>query len=151
MHRAGVATAGRNRHEDSGDHGCCGGSAPPSVVSVTAPSGALRSFLVEAYLPAADRPHVATSARRLRRAAADLRAAGAAITFDSGLVLIDDELTFYLFHSATLATVERALASAGIRFDRIAEASRLDLRRGRRGSDLAEPTAIILPAAATRR
>jgi hypothetical protein len=88
----------------------------------------LRSFLVEAYIPASDLDDAAAAGMRLLDAAAELRAGGEAITFASGIVLVGDELALYMFRSTAAGTVERALASAGIGYDRIAESVPLNLR-----------------------
>lgn len=93
----------------------------------------LRSFLVEAYVPASDQAHANAAGRRLEDATAGLRAEGRPISLVSGMVLVDDELALYLFRSRAAATVADALSNAGIAYDRIAESVPLRLR------DLASP------------
>ena len=81
----------------------------------------MRSFVVEAYLPAAEQGGAESAARRLRDAATAMREAGAAVTFESGLLLADDELVLFLFRSRTSEAVAKALMRASVRYDRIAE------------------------------
>lgn len=83
--------------------------------------GRLRAFVVEAYLPAADQPAAIAIGARLSGAAADLQTAGMPIAFESGQLLPDDEVAFYVFSAESREAVEIALTRAGVRFDRIAE------------------------------
>ena len=89
--------------------------------------GPLRAFVVEAYLPAADQPAASAIGALLSGAAADLQTAGTSIAYESGQLMPDDEVAFYVFTAESREAVEIALTRAGVRFDRIAES--VPLRR----------------------
>jgi hypothetical protein len=93
------------------------------------PRSGLRSFVVEAYMPAREQLESADIRARLDSAAAALESAGTAIRFLSGELLPEDEVAFFVFSARTRRAVETALAEAGVGFERIAESVPLK-RRG---------------------
>ena len=80
-----------------------------------------RVYLVECYLPGVRRDDVESTADRVERACADLRAAGRAVSYRGAIFMAGDEVVLHLFSSDSEAAVRHASEFAALPFERIIE------------------------------
>jgi hypothetical protein len=79
------------------------------------------SYLVESYLSRASAGEPATTAARVRRAAADLSREGFAVRYVRSFFLPEDETCFHFFEGASAEAIGEVTARASIACDRIVE------------------------------
>ena len=80
-------------------------------------------FLVELYVPKADRAPVAVWAERLGGAAAELTADGRPVRLLRSILVPEDETCFLLVEADSTETVQEAATRAALEFERVAEAT----------------------------
>ena len=80
-------------------------------------------FLVELYVPKADRAPVAVWAERLTGAAAELTAEGRPVRLLRSILVPEDETCFLLVEACSAATAREAATRAALSFERVAEAT----------------------------
>lgn len=86
-----------------------------------------RSYLVECYWPGVSEASLATAARRVRLAAAELRQHGHDVAFLSSILVPADETVFCLFEGCE-TDVRAVSEQAGMPFERVLESLRIDGR-----------------------
>lgn len=86
-----------------------------------------RSYLVECYWPGVSEASLATAARRVRLAAAELRRHGHDVAFLSSILVPADETVFCLFEGCE-TDVRAVSEQAGMPFERVLESLRIDGR-----------------------
>jgi hypothetical protein len=95
-------------------------------------------YLGESYWPGVNEHKFAVAAHRLREAESQLRHEGSDVEFVASILMLADETVFCLFEGR--GTDVRALTEqAGVAFDRLLPALRIDGRRAFRDGD--EPSA----------
>lgn len=87
----------------------------------TRAAGALRTFLVECFAPAATREGVASAGDRVRAAAAELRQAGREVDYVGSLLVGEDEVVIHVFRADDVGLVREAAALAELAFERVVE------------------------------
>jgi hypothetical protein len=80
-------------------------------------------FLVELYVPRADAGSTRRRAERARRAAEELSNQGTSVRYLRSIFVPDDETCFHLYRASSAAAVRAVASRAGLRFERISEAS----------------------------
>ncbi len=89
-------------------------------------AAAVRTFLVECYLPGVEEPDVAAAAQRARDAVTGLVREGAQIEYLGAALIPQDEVVFHAFGASDAAVVARASREAELRFERIVESVTVD-------------------------
>lgn len=79
-------------------------------------------FLVELYVSRADAGAVERRAERSRDAAARLSGEGIPVRYLSSIFVPEDETCFLLYEAASADAVRETARSAGLQFERVAEA-----------------------------
>ena len=82
-------------------------------------------YLLERYVSRTDPSAVEAGATRARTAAAELRRAGRPVRFVRSIFVPADETCFDLFEAGSPEDVRETALRAGLRFERLAEASTL--------------------------
>ncbi len=83
----------------------------------------MSEFLVEVYAPRAAEPVSAREVEQVARAADQLTREGIEVRFLRAIFVREDETCFYLYQASSLAAVAEAAARAGLRVERLAEAT----------------------------
>jgi hypothetical protein len=96
-------------------------------MATTRAAVALRTFLVECYVPAATAQAVSLAADRLRSAAAEMRLAGREIDYAGSLIITEDEVVFHVFHARDAAAVRDVAALTSLACERVVESIPIDL------------------------
>jgi hypothetical protein len=81
----------------------------------------MTAYLVELYVPHADRAAVRRGAERTRRAAEALTREGTPVRYLRSIFVPDDETCFHLCEADSLDAVREVVRRAAIEFDRVAE------------------------------
>ena len=82
---------------------------------------AMKTFLMETYVPELDRAAAARTAASLSAATAELRARGAVIELLHSFAVLGEGTCFSLFSATTLADVHRAAQHGRVRHDQLVE------------------------------
>ena len=94
----------------------------------------MTEFLLELYVAKTNCVVVAVQAKRLRRAAAELRAEGRPIRIVRSIFVPDDETWFVLIEAATADHVRDAARRAALVCERVVETT-VDIEHARRPAD----------------
>ena len=97
-----------------------------------------RSYLVECYWPGVNEQEFSAAVERAQMAACDLRRNGADVNVLGSILVPQDETVFWLFDGAE-QDVRTASEQAGVPFERVLEALRIDLRPAREGGAVTQP------------
>ena len=81
----------------------------------------MASYLVELYLPRSCAGGLRAEAARARAAAEEAGGAGTPIRYIRSIFVPEDEICFHLYEGGSAASVENAIAAAGLAFERIVE------------------------------
>ena len=85
-------------------------------------------FLVETYAASETPAAAAQHAQRVTRAADQLCATGGEVRLLHAVYVPEDELALYLFESTSADAVREAMTRAGLRLDRITEATQIETK-----------------------
>jgi hypothetical protein len=78
----------------------------------------MQEFLVELYVPRADRAGAEAAAERALSAAAELTREGTPVRYLRSIFVPEDETCFFLYEAASAEDVERATRRASLRLER---------------------------------
>ena len=83
----------------------------------------MREFLIELYVPRADRGGAEAAAERVRLAAEELTREGTPVRYLRSIFVPEDETCFFLCEAASIEAVRETARRADLRFERIVEAA----------------------------
>jgi len=82
---------------------------------------ALRTFLVERYLPSLERDEVTAAAERMSVVDRDLAPDSGSVTYIGTMLVPEDEVVFHVIGADSAELVDRVCRLAGVAFERIVE------------------------------
>jgi hypothetical protein len=88
-------------------------------------------FLVETYASCETPSTAARHVEDVSLAADQLTQAGVAVRLQRAIFVPEDDVSFYLFESSSAGAVRNAMTRAGLRFDRITEATSTGVEQAR--------------------